>query len=297
MKILIFGGSGQIGIELQRAFAPVAALNVPGQDGNPRVDLCDSASLENSIATIAPDVVINAAAYTAVDKAESERDLAMHINADAPGVMARAAAKAGAAIIHYSTDYVLDGQGTEYRREDAATAPLNHYGYSKLAGEEAVASANPRHLILRTSWVYAVHGNNFPKTILRLAGSRETLSVVADQCGAPSGAPLLADATVHALIGLRHGRGTFGLYHLVASGEVSWHGFAEFLCAEAQIQGLLQKMPEIKAVASTEFPARAERPLNSRLCNEKFKATFGLQLPHWKIGAAHLVRELAQAKL
>ena len=297
MKILIFGGSGQIGVELQRAFATVAALNVPGQDGTPRVDLCDSASLEKSIATIAPDVVINAAAHTAVDKAESERDLAMQINAEAPGVIARAAAKIGAVIVQYSTDYVFDGQGTEYRREDAATAPLNHYGYSKLAGEEAVASANPRHLILRTSWVYAVHGQNFPKTILRLAASRDTLSVVADQSGAPSGAPLLADATVHALMGLRYGRGTHGLYHLVASGEVSWHGFAEFLCAEAHAQGLLQKMPEIKAVASVDFPTPATRPSNSRLCNEKFKATFGLQLPHWKIGAAHFVRELAQAKL
>ena len=297
MKILIFGGSGQIGIELQRAFAPVAALNVPGQDGNPRVDLCDSASLEKSIGTIAPDVVINAAAHTAVDKAESERDLAMQINAEAPGVMARAAAKIGAVIVQYSTDYVFDGQGTEYRREDAATSPLNHYGYSKLDGEEAVAVANPHHLILRTSWVYATHGNNFPKTILRLATSRDTFSVVADQIGAPSGAPLLADATVHALMALRYGRGAHGLYHLVASGEVSWHGFAEFLCAEARAQGLLQKMPEIKAIASVEFPTLAKRPLNSRLCNKKFKATFGLQLPHWKIGAAHLVRELAQAKL
>lgn len=297
MKILIFGGSGQVGIELQRALAPVAVLNVPGLGETPRVDLCDYARLEQSIRAFAPDVVINAAAYTAVDKAESERALAMQINAEAPGVMAHAAAKIGALIVHYSSDYVFDGGGSDYRCEDSETAPLNLYGASKMAGEKAVVAANPRHLILRTSWVYSTYGKNFPKTILRLASSRDTLSVVADQIGAPTGAPLLADATAQALVAMQKGKGAYGLYHLVAGGETSWHEFAVFLCAEAKTHGLLQKIPVIQAVASQEFPTPAKRPLNSRLCNERFKSIFALQLPHWKAGVIHLVRELAQARL
>ena len=222
MKILILGGAGQIGFELRRAMAPMARLLVPGFDGQPRLDLNDFAALEKCVTDFVPDFVINAAAYTVVDKAESDRALATRINAEAPGVLAHAAAKVGAGIVHYSTDYVFDGGGHSYRTEDAATAPLNHYGASKLAGEEAVAAENPRHLILRTSWVYAAHGKNFPKTILRLAASRDTLSVVADQIGAPTGAPLLSDATAHALLALQRGEGAYGLYHLVASGEVSW---------------------------------------------------------------------------
>ena len=297
LNILLFGGTGQVGFELQRALAPVATLRVPGFGAHPRVDFCDFAKLEECVAAFSPDVVINAAAYTAVDKAESERDLATRINAEAPGVLARAAAKTNAAIIHYSTDYVFDGQGHGYRGENESTAPLNHYGASKLAGELAVAAENPRHLILRTSWVYATHGKNFPKTILRLAASRDTLSVVADQMGAPTGAPLLADATTQALLALQHGKGACGLYHLVASGETSWHELAMFLCDEALAQGLLTKVPEIKPITSAEFPTPARRPFNSRLANEKFKTDFDLLLPHWKVGVSQLVRELAQVRL
>ncbi|MDP8996445.1 MAG: NAD(P)-dependent oxidoreductase, partial [Pseudomonadota bacterium] len=198
---------------------------------------------------------------------------------------------------HYSTDYVFDGEGHNYRGEDESTTPLNHYGASKLAGELAVAAENSRHLILRTSWVYATHGKNFPKTILRLAANHDPLSVVVDQVGATTGAPLLADATIHALLALQRGKGAYGVYHLVASGETSWHGLAEYLCNEALEQGLLLKMPLIKSITSAEFPTPATRPLNSRLANEKFKTTFDLLLPHWKIGVSQLVRELAQARL
>lgn len=297
MNILLFGGSGQVGFELQRALAPVATLRVPGFGDHPRVDLCEFADLEKCVAHFAPDVVINAAAYTAVDNAESDRDLATRINAEAPGVLARAAAKVNAAIIHYSTDYVFDGEGHNYRGEDEATSPLNYYGASKLAGERAVAEENPRHLILRTSWLYATQGKNFPKTILRLAASRDTLSVVTDQVGAPTGAPLLADATTQALLALQCGKGDYGVYHLVASGETSWRELAIFLCEEALAQGLLTKVPEIEPITSSEFPTLARRPLNSRLANEKFKNNFDLLLPHWKVGVSQLVRELAQTRL
>ncbi|MDP8997003.1 MAG: dTDP-4-dehydrorhamnose reductase [Pseudomonadota bacterium] len=297
MKILLFGGTGQVGFELQRALAPVATLRVPGFEGHPRIDFCNFAELEKCVAQFAPDVVINAAGYTAVDKAESERDLATRINAEAPGVLAHAAAKVNAAIMHYSTDYVFDGEGHNYRGENESTAPLNHYGASKLAGEAAVVAKNPHHLIFRTSWVYAAHGKNFPKTILRLAANRDKLSVVADQMGAPTGAPLLADATTHALLALQRGKGSYGLYHLVASGETSWHELAMFLCDEALAQGLLTKVPELKPITSAEFPTPARRPFNSRLANEKFKTNFDLLLPHWKVGVSQLVRELAQARL
>ena len=297
MKILIFGGGGQVGFELQRSLAPLAQLRVPGYGGLARVDLSDFSGLEKCVADFSPDVVVNAAAYTAVDRAESEHSLSNQINAVAPGVLARAAARVGALIIHYSTDYVFDGEGRNYRAEDAATAPLNHYGISKLAGEVAVAGENPRHVILRTSWVYAVHGKNFPKAILRLAASSETLSVVADQVGAPTGAPLLADATAHAIMSLGYGKGDCGLYHLVAGGETSWHELAVFLCDQALAHGLLAKVPDVKPITSAEFPTPAKRPCNSRLFNQKFKSEFGLMLPHWKDGVTQFVRELASAKL
>ena len=297
MKILIFGGSGQVGFELQRALAPVADLVVPGFGGVPRIDVSDFAALEKAVAAAHPDVVINASAYTAVDKAESERDLATKINAEAPAVMARASAKLGALTVHYSTDYVFDGTGVAPHREIDPTAPLNHYGASKLAGEEAVARANAKNLVLRTSWVYAAHGKNFPKTILRLAGERDSLNIVADQFGAPTGAPLLADATTQAIAKLKSGAKAHGLYHLVAVGETSWHELATYLCQEALRLGLLSKAPDVKPIQSHEFPTPAKRPFNSRLDTTKFRTAFDLKLPNWKRGISHLVRELALAKL
>ena len=297
MKILIFGGSGQVGFELQRALAPVAEVVAPGFGGLPRIDVTDFAALEQAVATAGPDVVINAAAYTAVDKAETERDLATKINTEAPGVLARASAKRGAVMVHYSTDYVFDGSGTTPHRESDATGPLNHYGASKLAGEEAVTRGNANHLVLRTSWVYAAHGKNFPKTILRLAKERDSLNIVADQFGAPTGAPLLADATAQALLKLQAGTKAWGLYHLVAGGESSWHELADYLCREAVAQGLLSKAPVIKPIPTHEFPTPAKRPFNSRLDTAKFRSTFNLHLPDWKDGIAHLVRELALARL
>ncbi|HEY5363267.1 MAG TPA: dTDP-4-dehydrorhamnose reductase [Aestuariivirga sp.] len=297
MRVILLGITGQVGFELQRALAPIAEVYCPGYGDNMRLDLCDFAGIEKCVRDFVPDVVINAAGYTAVDKSETEREHATIVNAEAPGVLARVAAKVGAAIIHYSTDYVFDGEGCEPRSEFASTSPLNHYGASKLAGDVVVAAENARHLILRTSWVYAAHGKNFPKTILRLASTRDVISVVSDQMGAPTGAPLLADATTHALLKLRDDSSAFGLYHLVAGGEASWYELAIFLCEQAKAQGLLQKVPEIKPISSVEYPTPAKRPLNSRLSTEKFRTNFSLSLPHWKDGINHFVLELARAKL
>jgi len=286
MKVLIFGSTGQVGFELQRAFAPVAEVIVPPQ----RINLMDFAGLEKVVADVRPDLVVNAAAFTAVDTAETERDLATKINAEAPGVLARTAAKCGAGLIHYSTDYVFGGQGDQPFREDDITGPLNHYGASKLAGEEAVRAANAKHLILRASWIYAVHGKNFPKTMLRLAKECDVLQVVDDQIGAPTAAELIADATVHAAL-----RGHYGTYHLAAAGGASWYGVANFVLRQAHEAGLIARVPEIKPIPSTQFPTPAQRPKNSRLSTEKFRRTFGLELPSWQSGITHFVQTLAKA--
>jgi len=288
MKVLIFGGTGQVGFELQRAFAPVAEVIVPA----PRVDLADFGGLEQAVSDLRPDLVVNAAAYTAVDRAETERELATKINADAPAVLARAATKIEAPFIHYSTDYVFDGQGDRPFNEDDATGPLNHYGASKLAGEVAVRAANPNHLIFRTSWVYAPCGKNFPNTMLRLAQERDVLQVVDDQIGAPTSAQLIANATVQAALR----KSDYGTYHLVAGSETSWHGLATAVLTQALDLGLIAKLPEIKAVPSSQFPAGAQRPKNSRLSTEKFRRTFCMGLPYWQTGISDFVQTLAKAR-
>lgn len=297
MKILLLGKNGQVGWELQRSLAPLGdlvALDRTGADG-----LCgDLADLEGIAATVrrvAPDVIVNAAAYTAVDRAESEPELAMRINAQAPGVLAEEARKLGAWLVHYSTDYVFDGSGNRPWRETDTTGPLSVYGRSKLEGEQAVAVC-PKHLIFRTSWVYAARGANFAKTMLRLAGKRDQMRVIDDQKGAPTGAELLADVTAHALRAAQGRPELAGVYHLAAAGETSWYEYARFVIEYARSAGQpIRVSPEaIEAIPTSAYPTPAKRPLNSRLDTHKLQAAFGLVLPEWQAGVEHMLTEIVE---
>ncbi|KPG86001.1 dTDP-4-dehydrorhamnose reductase [Pseudomonas sp. RIT-PI-o] len=294
MKILLLGKSGQVGWELQRSLAPLGELialdrhQADGLNG----DLSNPEALRATIRQVQPDVIVNAAAYTAVDKAESETELADRVNGIAAGVMAEEAAASGAWLVHYSTDYVFNGQGTAAWRETDAVAPVNHYGSSKLAGERAITASGCKHLIFRTSWVYGARGNNFAKTMLRLASDRETLSVVADQIGAPTGADLIADVTAQALRQALQQPELAGLYHLAAAGEVSWHGYASEVIAFAKANGELLTVKAIEPVETTSYPTPAHRPLNSRLNTQKLRATFSLHLPDWQSGVTRMLREI-----
>ncbi len=299
MKILLLGKNGQVGWELQRSLAPLGevfalATNSPELCG----DLTNLAGLKQTIRDIAPDIIVNAAAYTAVDKAESEPDLAYVINALAPELLAQEAKRSGAWLVHYSTDYVFDGSGDQPRLETATTGPLNVYGQSKLAGEAAIIGSGCQHLIFRTSWVYAARGNNFAKTMLKLAQERESLSVINDQIGAPTGADLLADVTAHAVRSALLRPELSGLYHLVASGQTSWHGYASFVIDYARQAGIDIKVATaaIQAVASNAFVTAAQRPLNSRLDTHKLQNTFDLHLPHWQTGVIRLLDEILEKK-
>ena len=299
MKILLLGRGGQVGWELQRSLGvlgEVVALDfdaVQNPDGLCG-DFTDLAGLERSVLEVRPDVIVNAAAHTAVDKAESEPELARTINALAPAVLAQAATKIGAWLVHYSTDYVFDGSGSAPWKETDATGPLSVYGQTKLEGEQAVAST-PKHLILRTSWVYATRGGNFAKTMLRLASERETLTVINDQFGAPTSAELLADVTAHALRQLQTRPELAGLYHCIASGETTWHGYAKFVLAQAQALGLPLKAgpAQVASTPTSSYPTPAKRPLNSRLDTGKLQAAFGLALPHWQAGVARMLTEIS----
>lgn len=292
MKILLLGANGQLGWELRRSLAPLGELLTLAR-GDEGADLAQAASLSALVERSAPDVIVNAAAYTAVDKAESEAAIARTVNAEAPGVLARAAAARGALLLHYSSDYVFDGSGEAARREDAPTAPLSVYGQSKLDGEEAVRASGARHLILRTSWVYAARGQNFPKTMLRLAQERERLRVVADQVGAPTGAELLADVSAHALRAVLGRPELHGTYHLAASGETSWHGLAQFVIEQARAlrPDLAWKATAIEPIATAEYPTPARRPLNSRLDTTRLREAFGLKLPDWRVGVQRMLTE------
>lgn len=296
MKILLLGKNGQVGWELQRALAPLGELIALDRRDEPNGDLADAEGLRATVRQVAPDVIVNAAAYTAVDKAESEPELAHAVNGVAPGVLAQEAESLGAWLVHYSTDYVFDGSGSAPWHEESPTGPLNTYGASKLAGEQAIRETNCRHLILRTSWVYATRGSNFAKTMLRIARERESLSVVNDQFGAPTGADLIADVTAHALRSLaadsRHG----GTYHLAASGETSWHGYASEVIGLAASLGATLKVrgETISAVPGSSYPAPARRPANSRLATSKLQAAFGLSMPPWQAGVARMVKEVLQ---
>jgi len=293
MRILLFGKNGQVGWELQRSLAPLGEL-VALDAGSREMcgDFTDPDGLIQTIRAVAPNVIVNAAAHTAVDKAESEPELARTINALAPGALAQEAKRGNAWLIHYSTDYVFDGSGDQPWLETDATAPLSVYGKTKLEGEQLILQAGCRHLIFRTSWVYGTRGGNFAKTMLRLAQERDSLAVVNDQVGAPTGADLLADVTAHAIRAARPELS--GLYHLAAAGETSWYGYAGFVIDFARRTGVpLKVAPDaIQAVPSSDFPLPAKRPLNSRLDTAKLQSTFGLTLPVWQNGVTRMLTEI-----
>jgi dTDP-4-dehydrorhamnose reductase len=296
VKILLFGRNGQVGWELQRSLAPLGELVALDRAGAQGLcgDLAEPDGVARTVRSVRPDVIVNAAAYTAVDKAESEVDAARTINAIAPGAMAAAAGEVGALLVHYSTDYVFDGSGTRPWTETDSTGPLGVYGQTKLEGEQRIIQVLPRHLVLRTSWVYGARGGNFAKTMLRLAREREELKVVSDQVGAPTGADLLADVTAHAVRALLGGQGGPGIYHVAASGATSWHAYARFVVTHAQQAGQpLKAGPDrVRPIPSSAFATPARRPHNSRLATTRFQTTFGLALPAWEQGVARMLQEI-----
>lgn len=295
MRILLFGKNGQVGWELQRSLAPLGELIALSSTSEEFCgDLADLAGIKQTIRKIAPDIIVNAAAYTAVDKAESETELAHILNAEAPAVLAQEAKRLDAWLIHYSTDYVFDGSGDQPHLETDTTDPLNIYGKTKLAGENNIIASGCSHLIFRTSWVYAVHGNNFIKTILRLAQQRDKLTIVNDQIGSPTGAELIADVTADALLLLRPQPEVSGVYHLTAKGYTSWYAFAGFILAHARRANFPLKIQSdaLLPIASVDFPLPAERPLNSRLDTCKLEKTFALNLPAWQTGVSRVLAEL-----
>ena len=296
MKILLLGKNGQVGWELQRALAPLGHVVACDFDSPPdlRADFSQPDSLAPLIRRVAPDLIVNAAAHTAVDKAESEPELARALNALAPGVIAREAAALGAWLVHYSTDYVFDGSGDLARDEDAPTGPLSVYGRTKLEGEVLVRDSGCRHLILRTSWVYAARGGNFARTMLRLAAERDELTVIDDQIGAPTGADLLADVSVHALRAAGRDPSLAGTYHCVPAGTTSWHAYARFVIEWARRQGLPVRVAAdaVRSVPTSAYPTPARRPLNSRLATGRLQSAFELQLPPWQAGVERMLHEV-----
>ncbi|TAK89870.1 MAG: dTDP-4-dehydrorhamnose reductase [Burkholderiaceae bacterium] len=294
MKILLFGTTGQVAHALLprlQALGDVTALS------RTEAEFSQPENLRTHVRTLQPEIIVNAVAYTAVDRAEKEAELAHTINATAPGVLAQEAAQCGAWLIHYSTDYVFDGKKTGAYVEDDATGPLNVYGRSKLAGEQAIAATGCNHLILRTSWVYSAHGQNFLKTIARRALEPPELRVVDDQFGAPTSSTLIADVTCKILPQLfARGPDAGGLYHLTARGQTSWHGYAE-----AILEALRQSRPHahvatLTAVSGTTYPTAATRPANSQLDTSKLRQHFGIALPDWKTGVLECLSELGLRK-
>jgi dTDP-4-dehydrorhamnose reductase len=300
MKILLLGKDGQVGWELQRALAPLGELRMLGR-AEADFDQPESlrAQVRAQVDEFAPDVIVNTAAYTAVDKAESDADTAQRVNALAPGVLAEEAAASGAWLVHYSTDYVFDGGKPAPYVETDATAPLSVYGRSKCEGEERIRASGARHLILRTSWVFAARGGNFARTMLRLAKERDALNVIADQHGAPTSAELIADATalaLHRIMGAgAAGSALSGTYHLVAAGATTWHGYAQYVIEQAMAHGAVLKAgpQQVQPIATEAYPTPAARPRNSRLDTQLFQTTFGLQMPDWRHHVNRLIAELA----
>lgn len=294
MKILLTGKNGQVGFELQRALAPLGeVVAVDHQE----CDLADAKAVRKLVAEVSPQIIVNPAAYTAVDKAESESELAFAINAKAPGVFGEEAKKIGASVIHFSTDYVFDGTKVGSYSEDDPTNPQSVYGRSKRDGELALRESGARHLIFRTSWVVGAHGANFAKTMLRLAADRDSLSVVADQYGAPTSAALLADVTAQVIRQLQREGSTgfpYGTYHLVAGGETNWCDYARFVIDAAIKAGMPMKAtPEsVIPIVTAQYPTPARRPANSRLNTQRFRQTFGLELPHWQDGLSHILQQI-----
>ena len=296
MKILLLGKNGQLGWELQRSLAPLGELVALDRQGAPGLcgDLGEPDGLAATVRALRPDVIVNAAAYTAVDRAESEPDLARRINAHAPAALAREAAACGALLVHYSTDYVFHGHGQRPWAEDDPTGPLNVYGQTKLAGEQAIVQAGCRHLILRTSWVYAARGGNFARTMLRLARQQPRLTVIDDQWGAPTGAELIADVSAHAIAQLRARPDKAGIYHLAAAGETNWFSYAKHVLAQAQsAQAAIEyAVKDILPIPSSAYPVAATRPHNSRLDTRKLRTAFDLHLPPWQAGVDRMLAEI-----
>lgn len=293
-RILLTGKNGQVGFELQRALAPLGEVTAVGTAD---CDLADTDAIRALVRRVQPQLIVNPAAYTAVDKAESEVSLARAVNAIAPGVLGEEASKLGAAVIHYSTDYVYDGTKNASYVETDATGPRSVYGQTKLEGERALQAAISKHVVFRTSWVVGAHGGNFAKTMLRLAADRDELKVVADQFGAPTSASLIADVTAHvARQLLRDGSDgvPFGTYHLAADGETSWHAYAQFVIGEAIRMGKpLKASPErVLPIPASTYPTPAVRPQNSRLDTTRLRQAFGLHLPHWQSGVRHILQQI-----
>ena len=297
MKILLLGKNGQVGWELQRALSvlgEVVALDrrcAPTPYGDLSGDLSDLDGLRNAIRAVSPQVIVNAAAYTAVDKAESERQVAHTVNALASQVMAEEAKRLDAWLVHYSTDYVFDGTGITPWKETDKVSPVNYYGATKLEGEQLIQASGCKHLIFRTSWVYAARGNNFAKTMLRLAKDRSTLNVIADQVGVPTGADLLADVAVAALHQAWRKPELGGVYHLVPAGETTWHAYATYVIEFARSHGEDLAVEVVNPIATTEYPTPANRPLNSRLDTAKLRNSFTLHLPDWQSGVTRMLME------
>ena len=295
MNILLLGKGGQVGWELQRSLSVLGNLTALDFDSTEHCgDFANPVGIADTVRALRPDVIVNAAAHTAVDKAESEPELARLLNATTPGVLAQEAARLGALLVHYSTDYVFDGSGTRPWVETDTPAPLSIYGRTKLEGEQLIAQSGAQHLILRTSWVYAARGGNFAKTILRLAQERERLTVIDDQWGAPTGADLLADVTAHAIRHLHRQPQDAGLYHVAAAGETNWNLYAKYVLVQAMkaLPAIKIKATDVMPVPTSAFPTPAVRPHNSRMNTRKLQTTFGLTLPHWQQGVARMVAEI-----
>ena len=294
MKILLTGKNGQVGFELQRALAPLGEIVAVGQS---ECDLANAGAIRELVRRVAPDVIVNPAAYTAVDKAETDQATASAVNALAPAVLGEEAARLGALVVHYSTDYVFNGSKEGAYAETDRPDPQSVYGSTKLAGERALAEVNPRHLILRTSWVVGAHGGNFAKTMLRMAAERGQLSVVADQFGAPTSAALLADLTAQLIRQYqREGAEAFpyGTYHVSAAGETSWCDYARFVIGEALASGKVLKtgLDAVMPLTTAQYPTPAKRPANSRLDTSRFREIFGLRLPPWQDGVRHVLNQI-----
>lgn len=298
LKILLFGADGQVGWELRRSLAPLGELVALEVDSRNELtgNLANLDGIKSTIRAVAPDVIVNAAAHTQVDRAEAEEDVAATINAEAPAVMAKEASKLGALLLQYSTDYVFSGEGSRPWSEDDVPNPLSVYARTKLAGENAIRASGCRHIIFRTSWVYAARGSNFIASILRLASERERLTVVNDQFGAPTGAELLADVTALTIRETMSRPDLEGLYHVAASGETSWHQYAEFIVDRAAEAGVPLKTKEVAPISSSEFPTPAKRPFNSRLDTRKVQAIFGVRLPDWRDGVSRVLTEIFEGR-
>lgn len=296
MRILLFGKNGQLGWELQRSLAPLGEVVALGTQDLPCGDFTRPARIADTARSLCPDVIVNAAAYTAVDKAEADMEAAETINASTPGLLAEVASELGAWLVHFSTDYVFDGTGTAPWREDDRATPVNAYGRSKLRGEENIRNAGGKHLIFRTSWLYAARGANFAKTMLRLAQERDELRIIDDQFGAPTGADLLADVAAHALRASMREPAQGGTYHVAAAGETTWYGYARHVISQARSLGADIRVADerIVAVPTTAYPTPAQRPSNSRLDTQKLRSTFDLHMPGWQAGVDRMLTEILQ---